>query len=284
MGRSKGKMDSISLPDKEKISNLSGGFVNSRRVYRERGIDDFTNSVRADFSEAAPIKVPERTEPEKREEDDFIEKSRAKPMPKSNTDTRYLKLGRRSVPRWRFFKIAAIVLVAIIVLCVFCPPIMLSNSEGTTKRNNIFADKGISAVKEELLKNENVYNIDNMTSEKPENYRVCTLGIQVSNYTPFKSYIGGFSILTCDPLYKDKFVSVSINEPDGYVIPAFSVRTVQVNVLVCVTEMTDQQLTDAMTSLVLKTTGLKKGLGSLPGMPIIPGAIFVSDALEYNLD
>lgn len=283
MGSSKHSMDSIKLPDKDKISNLKGGYVNSRRVYRENGIDDFTNAVRADFSEAAPIKVPERTEPEKKEEDEFIESSRAKPMPKSNTDTRYVKLGGKSVARWKFFKIAAIVLAAVIVLTMFCPPLMLSNSEGTTVRKNIFENKGISVVKEELLKNENVYNIDNMTSERPENYRICTLGIQVSNYTPFKTYIGGFSVLSCDPLYKDKIVSVSIDDPEGYTIPPFSVRTVQANVLICVAEMTDQQLTDAVTSIILKTTGLKKGLGGLPGIPVIPAAIFASDALEYSL-
>ncbi|MBR4622079.1 MAG: hypothetical protein IKO44_00935 [Ruminococcus sp.] len=285
MPKSKGSMDSIQLPDKEQINSMRGGFVGSRRVYKEHGIDDFGGTVRAsaEFSSAAPIKVPERTEPEKKDElDDFT----AKPMPSPSSDGRksHVKLGGRYIARWRFFKIAAIILVAIILVSTFLPPFMVSTGDGKVVRENIFENKGISAVKEELLKNENVYNIDNMTSEKAENYRRCTVDIRISNYTPFKTYIGGFSIVTCDPAYKDKLISVRPAKEDGYVIRPFSVQTVSAEILVCITELDDEKLTEALTSVVLRTTDTKKGLGGLPGMPIIPGFILVADNMEFRID
>lgn len=284
MGSSKNSMDAIKLPDKEKINSLQGGYVGSRRVYKERGIDDFTGAVRAraEFAEAAPIKVPERTEPDEKDEDDFIPKP--KPAPSPEAKKRSIRLGGRYIARWRFFKVAAIALAVLIVLCTFFPPILSSTQESDTIKTNIFVNKGLSAVKEDLLKEENVFNIENMKSEKPDNYRICSVSIQVSNYTPFKTYIDGFSIVTCDPLYEDKFVSVSIDSDDGYTIEPFKVKTVTAKILVCVAELNDEQLTDAVTSLVLRTTGMKKSLGGLPGVPTVPGIVFVSDALEFHLD
>ena len=285
MGRDKrNSMDSIKLPDKDSINNLSGGYVNSRRVYKERGVDDFTNAVRADFDQAAPIKVPERTEaPEPKDEfDQLIEKEKAKNSGETKKKKiRGYKVGKKYIPAWLVRRIAIIVVSVLFVLITFFPPITMSTSDGYVSDAEIFGTQSISQVKESILANDYVYDIDNMSSENPNNYRVCTVDVDLKNFSPYPVKLPGFSIVKCDPMYKDKIISVRIAGGEVEMSP-FSVKTVTVEVFLNVVDLTPEQFDDAMTSLVLRTNGLRKMIGPI-AIPTMPGFVFVSDSLEYHL-
>ncbi|MBR1384547.1 MAG: hypothetical protein IJ555_12185 [Ruminococcus sp.] len=279
---SKNTMDSIKLPEKDKISQLKGGYENSRRVYKEQGIDDFTNAVRANFDSAAPVKMPERTEaPTPKDEfEELIEKekqNKSKVKPK-----RGVKVGKRYVAKWLVMRIAVISILSLFIIVTFFPPFTFSTVDGEVISDNIFENRSITQVKQDVLMNEMVYNIDNMTSVNPSNYRICTVDIDIKNFTPYKVELPGFSIVTSDPMYRDKFISAKLR--DGAVeIDAFKVKTVTVEVLMNVFEINEEQFDEAMTSLILRTNGMKKKLGPVP-IPVIPAFVFVSDSLEYHLN
>lgn len=280
--RNQNIMDSITPPDKTKISELSGGFVDSKRVHKETGIDDFTNQVRADFHEAAPIKVPERiegTEKEKDELDKYLEEQERQKQLREKTKAKGVKVGKSYVAGWLVKKIVIIAVVLLVLFIAVVPPICTNSQEGSTQNVNVFEKQSYSQLKENLLSDWSVYNIDNMSSEKAANYRVCTVGINMGNYSPFKIVADGFSVVTVDPTYKDKIVAVRV--PGGKIeLSPFKVETLTVEVLVNVHELSSEQLDEAMTSLVLKTSGMWKKAGPLP-IPCIPAFVFVSDALEY---
>ena len=66
----------------------------------------------------------------------------------------------------------------------------------------------------------------------------------------------------------DKFISVRL--ADGAVeIEPFKVTTVTVEVLMNVNELNEDQFDEAMTSLILRTNGLRKKLGPV-SIPTIP--------------
>lgn len=283
--RNQNIMDSIAPPDKTKISDLQGGFVDSKRVHKETGIDDFTNQVRADFSEAAPVKVPERiedTELEKDELDKYLEEQERLKEMREKTKAKGVKVGKSYVAGWLVRKIVIISLIILAVFITLIPPICTNSHEGTSLDVNVFETQSYSQLKETVLSEWSVYNIDNMTSERASNYRVCTVGINVSNYSPFRIEADGFSVVSVDPAYKDKIIAVRI--PQGKLeLSPFKVDTVTVEVLLNVHELNDEQFCEAITSLVLKTSGMWKKAGPIP-IPCIPAFVFVSDALEYHLN
>ena len=199
MRSSNKSMDSINLPDEDKIKNLQGGYVDSRRVYKEKGIDDFTNTVRANFDTAAPVSVPERTE-EKKEIDEFDElieerKKQADKKPKEKG----IKFGGKYHARWLVRRIAIIAVIALFVVVTFLPPLSLSGTVGKVLDTNVFEQSNMAQLKVDLLSDSNVYDIENLSSEKPENYRVCTVEIDVRNFSPYSVEIPGFSIVSVFP-------------------------------------------------------------------------------------
>ena len=283
--RNQNIMDSIAPPDKTRISDLKGGFVDSKRVHKEAGIDDFTNTVRADFSAAAPVKVPERiegTELEKDELDKYLEEQERLKERRNKTKAKGIKVGNKYVAAWLIKKIVIIAVFLLVIFMTLVPPICTNSHEGGTLDTNVFASQSFSQVKESVLSEWSVYNIDNMTSERSSSYRVCTVNINMSNFSPFKIEADGFSVVSVDPTYKDKIIAVRV--PSGKIeISPFKVDTVTTEVLINVHELNDEQLCEAMTSLVLKTSGMWKKAGPIP-IPCIPGFLFVSDALEYHLN
>lgn len=277
-------MDSINLPDKDKIRDLKGGYVNSRRVYKENSISDFTNAVKADFSDAAPIKVPERTEPPKEQDemDKLIEERKKAAEQSSANKKKGVKIGKKYVAKWLVRRIVIICVSVLFVLITFFPPFVFSTCDGETLDINVLENKSLPTLKEELLANTYVYNIDNLSTENSANYKVCTVDIDIKNFTPYSVEISGFSIVTCDPMYRDKFVAARLKDGPCE-LGMFSVKTVTVEVLLNVVEINEDQFDDAMTSLILRTNGMKKRLGPVP-IPVPPAFVFVSDALEYRLN
>ena len=278
-----GSMDPIQLPDQDQIRNLSGGYVNSRRVYKESSIDDFTNAVRPNFDSAAPIKVPERTEQNETpldEMDKLIEEEKKKQQNK--TKRRGYKVGGKYVAAWLVRRIVIIAVCVLLFAITFLPPITLSTSEGEVLSGDIFGSKSVSQLRQEVLANDFVYNIDAMSSELPKNYRVCTVKIDLKNFSPYKVILPGFSVVTSDVLYKDKIISARLDDGECEISP-FSVKTVTVEVLLNVNELTTEQFDKLMTSIILRTNGLRKKLGPI-SIPTVPAFVFVSDSLEYNLE
>ena len=285
--RNQNIMDTITPPDKVKINQLSGGFVDSKRVHKETGIDDFTNTVRADFSEAAPVKVPERiegTENEKDELDKYLDEQKrlSELRDKTKPKSKGVRVGNKFVAGWLVKRIVIIFVILLLVFIILVPPICTNSHEGTVLKENLFKNKTVSQLREEVLTDWMVYNIDNMSSERAENYRVCTVNLNMGNYSPFKIEADGFKVVTCDPRYQDKLIAVRMQDGNKIEISPFKVEEFTVEVLVNVSELNDEALTETLTSLVLKSSGLWKKAGPIP-IPAAPAFMFVSDALEYHL-
>ncbi len=281
MANSKHTMDSIQLPDQDKLNNLKDGFSDQRKVHKETGFDDFTNVTRADFSRATAVNIPTRTEEKEDDEDDFIPKT----DPNRKANNIGVRVGKRYVAKTRLLKIIIVCIIIFAVILFFFPPIVTNNYNASKCENiNVFQNIGISELKEEIYKNKNVYNEDALSSEKSENYRLCTIVLSVKNYTPFELKISGYEIVTADTMYKDRFVYASSSNENGDIIPAFSTQPVKVEVLVNVAELTDEQFDTAVTSLVLKTVGMKKKVSKSSYCPCLPAFVFVSDAISFELE
>ncbi|MBR6045529.1 MAG: hypothetical protein IKP47_07845 [Ruminococcus sp.] len=282
MPKQRGSMDSINLPDKEQLSSLSGGYADSRRVYREKGIDDFGNAVRADFNSATPVRMPERAPAQEEPKDEFDKLIEQEKNKKANAvKHKGFKIAGRYVQRWLVIRIAVIIVVILFILVTFFPPFTFSSTDGRVIEGNIFENRSLAQVKEDVLMSDFVYNIDALSSVNPNNYRVCTVDIDIKNFSPYKVELPGFSIVSCDPLYKDKFISARLNGGTCE-ISAFSVKTVTVEVLMNVHELNAEQFDAAMTSLVIRTNGMRKKLGPI-SIPTVPAFVFVNDSLEYHL-
>lgn len=281
MANSKNTMDSISLPDKEKIDNMKGGFVSSRRVYKETSFDDFTNTVRADFDRATVVNVPTRTEEKTDDEDDFI----PKPDPNRKANPIGVKVGSTYVAKTKVVKIVVICIVALALVIFFLPPLAVNDADVSKSESvNIFANKGLSELKEDIFNNTNVYNEEALSSERSENYRMVTVGMNLKNYTPFELKIPGYSIVTGDTMYKDKVVCAAPENEGGDVVEPFTSKTVKVKILINITDMDDSAFDEAVTSLVIRTSGMKKKIGKNTYCPCVPAFMFVSNAISFDKD
>ena len=270
-------MDSIKLPDQTKIDDLKGGY-RGKVIHKETGFDDFTNVTRADFDRATVVSVPTRTE-EEEDEDDFI----PKPLPSTGKKIG-VKIGRTYIAKARLAKIIAICAAVLVVYMLFFPPFMLNNEDASGSRYvNIFANSGLSQVKEDIFKNASVHSEEALSSEKAQDYRICTIGFKLRNLSPFELKIDSYSIVLADPMYSDSLVYAAPMNEGGDTVAPFGYESVEVQVLVNVKDMDDKAFDEAVTSMVIRTVGLKKKIGGFY-CPCIPAFAMVSNAITFRLE
>lgn len=232
-----------------------------------------------------------RLELEKDDPDDFI----PKPDPDKKAPDRMnmgVKVGSSYVKRK---KVVVWIVVAFLILAcalLFLPPIMTSQSDQTEViyDRNVFENMGMTEFKTYALANYSVYSEEAFASEKKENYRVVSMNVHLQNSSPFEVSVGQFEIVRAPKAYKDKICYVTSTKTDkegaitAETVPGFSGKDVTVEIMVNVTDMTDEQFDEAITGLILKTTDTKKRIASNTYVPSIPAFLFVSDNVSVSVN
>ena len=280
MNSSKNTMDSLKLPDQDKLDSLQDGFI-TKKPESTGSFDDFDKVTAPTFAKAGKVQDIPNKEDKKDDPDDFI----PKPDPNRKANNIGVKVGKRYVSKKRMAKIIACCVIAAAVVLFFFPPVVTNNTdESSAEKENIFQTMGLTELKEDILKNKSVYSEEGLSSELSENYRICKVSLNIKNMTPFELKIPGYDIVSADSDYKQRFIYASPEKSGGDIIPPFSNEPVTVEVLVNVASMTDLQFDEAVTSLVLKTSGMKKKIGKSLYCPCIPAFVPVSNASSFILE
>ncbi|MDO4944711.1 MAG: hypothetical protein Q4E74_05865 [Ruminococcus sp.] len=289
-------MDSIAVPDTEKIKKLSDPKFHGSEANRQADaiFDGNRFNKVGDFDRATKFygSIEEkRLELEKDDPDDFI----PKPDPDKKAPDRMnmgVKVGSSYVKRK---KVVVWIVVAFLILAcalLFLPPIMTSQSDQTEViyDRNVFENMGMTEFKTYALANYSVYSEEAFASEKKENYRVVSMNVHLQNSSPFEVSVGQFEIVRVPKAYKDKICYVTSTKTDkegaitAETVPGFSGKDVTVEIMVNVTDMTDEQFDEAITGLILKTTDTKKRIASNTYVPSIPAFLFVSDNVSVSVN
>lgn len=229
-----------------------------------------------------------------KDKDDFI------PKPVEKKEVRHMdkgiKFGRGYVRRGKvYFWIGfSVILLALAIL--FLPPFMSSISDETEVLYgyNAFEDMGMTDFKSYALANYSVYNEKSFSSEKSENYRVVSLSVHLQNVSPFELKIPQYKAVKVPKKYEEALCYVTSEaaketqgnkkKVEGDMVKPFGVTDVTVNVMVNVTDMTDEDFDELITGLVLMTDGAKRRMFGNFYIPCLPSVMNVSDNSEISIN
>lgn len=300
----KATMDSISVPDTEKIRKLSDPDFKKGTGINKTADDIFEgnrfNKVgyfdRATKYYESP--TDKRYEYEQEEDEDNFDdfdnfKAKTDPERKApNTLDKGVKVGSQYVKRKRV--IAWIVVIVLLLACalLFLPPISSPDTDesGVLHEENPFKSMGMTEFKTYALSNFSVYNEDAFSSEKSENYRIVKLTVHLQNPSPFEVTIPQYKVSHVSSEYEDKICYVTATQKDkdqkvvGDIIPAFASKDVEIQLMVNVEGMSESVFRDAVTGVVLSTSGMKKKISDSAYLPCIPMWIFVSNGINVEMD
>ncbi|MBO4868026.1 MAG: hypothetical protein J5582_15915 [Ruminococcus sp.] len=207
-----------------------------------------------------------------------------------------VKVGSAYVERKKVIIWITVALVLLISALLFLPPLMNSTTQETTVDHdrNIFQKMGMTEFKTYALSNYSVYSQEAFSSEKNENYRVIEMTVHVQNSSPFQVTIPQYKALYVPTRYEDKVCYVSsakrASTKDGEgkvvgdVIDGFQGKDVTVELMINVSNMTEEQLDECVTGMVLSTVGAKKKIAKNVYVPCLPALLFVSNAVTVQLD
>ena len=293
-----GDMDPIKLPDKKKIRALNeetrrGSAVNQ---YAEALFSTDKSRHQGSFERAIAYEDPGRNltlapEEEEEEEEEDITEFAARNVPKATGLNRGVKLGGQYVKK-KTIVIWCVIAVSFLLAMMFAfPPIMTDDVDNSKvlEDQDIFKDMGMTELKAYASAHYYVHSQKAFNSEKSENYRVVELAFNARNLSPFTVEIPKMVVTKVDPMFEDhiayvKFGSVDENGKDvPEKIPAFSSKKITVQILVEVSEMSEKEFNDAITSMILSTEGMNKKVFGL-SVPCVPFFIFVSDNISLDLN
>ncbi|MBR1864101.1 MAG: hypothetical protein IJ806_08450 [Ruminococcus sp.] len=295
--RRRASMDSISLPDESKINQLNkrkpGVGVNAMadqifdgHRFNKPGNFDAVGRFHEKLEEKKPRENPE---------DAFI----PKPDPTKKAPDHLhkgVKVGTAYVERKRVFIWIGFFIALIIAALLFLPPVMSSKAEDTRVLydRNVFASKGMTEFKSYALANYSVYNENAFLSEKNENYRVIELSVHMQNSSPFETKIPQYKVFKCPEKYRSRICYVtSANTAEdadgttrviGDTVPGFAGADIKIEIMVNVTDMTDEELDKCITGLVLCTDDAQKKIAPKKYIHCLPGLLFISNNVSVSLD
>lgn len=279
-------MDSIRTPDLDNLSKEQSKVLNTFDRYTRA--EDYSGKVRADFDRAQKVQDFELKSKKEEEKDDgeaLMEEFSAKRVPKTaaNALDKGVKVHGKYVARKKIIFAVAAVIILLLLVSLFVPPIYTANdSESSCRREDIFAADGISRYKAKIMEDHYVYNIDAMTSDRSDSYRICTVAFDAKNYSPFEVVVDNYEISNWGD-FEDNIVCSTVVD-DSEVIPPFSTKTVKVEILVRSDGLTREEFDSAITSLRLYTKGTKKKIGKKLEIPCIPAFMNVSDVIAFDPD
>lgn len=282
----KPSMDTIKTPDLKNLNSEQSKVLNTFDRYTRA--EDYSGKVRADFGRAQQVQdfeLKSKKEEEKDECEVLIEEFSAKRVPTAAAGTlsKGVKVRGKYVARKKVITAVIIAVIVILLLILFTPPIYTANdSESSCRREDIFASVGATQYKADMMNNHYVYNIEALSSDKSDSYRICTVAFDARNYTPFPVALDDYVISGGGDF--ESHIVYSTYVEDSNEIPAFSTKTVKIEILINRDGLTDEEFDKAITSLTLRTKGAKKRIGKSIGIPCIPAWMGVSDVITFDPD
>ena len=282
-----GKMDSLKTPDLDHLDEKQSEQLN-KHDNRIRSDDDPDN-LRAEFSPVSHDGREFQIRPKVKAVDgetmseQFSTKSvrDAKKRGEGEIDRmdQGVLVNGSYVARKTIIKFLLIMIGIICFVLFFVPPICTcSNEECGCRFEDIFAEKGASKFKTDILSQRYVYNIDAMSSDVSRSYRICTVGIDIKNYLPTPVTVKDFAISNGGE-FKDHIV-YAYSDKGSFSIDPFEQKKVYVNILINKAGLSDGEFDRAITSLTLTAKGMKK----FGFIPCIPAIMHVSDVISFDPD
>ena len=291
-----GDMDSIRLPDKQEIRALNtpkhrGSLTNQ---YAEslfsKGESHYKGSFeRAILYEDPAMNLRTSKDEEEEQEEDFSDFN-AKEIPKATGLNRGVKLGNQYVKK-KTIVIWCTVAVTFLLFMMFAfPPIISDDTSSSVvdKEANVFKNMGMTELKAYASSHYSMNSQKAFTSEKMENYRVVKLAYNARNLSPFKVEIPKFVVKKVASQYKDRIAYISMadkkenGDQEPAEIPAFGSKTVTIEVLVNVADLSEKEFNEAVSSMIIATEGMNKKVFGL-SVPCIPSFIFVSNNILLDM-
>ena len=144
------------------------------------------------------------------------------------------------------------------------------------------------------LSNYSVYSPEAFSSEKNESYRVIEMTVHVQNSSPFEVTIPQYEAVHVPKKYTDKVCYVTstaraaTKEGSGKVIgdtiEGFTGKDVKIEMMINVADMTDEELDECVTGMVLSTSGAKKRIARNVYVPCLPAFLFISDNVTVHIN
>ena len=279
------KMDTIKTPDLKNLNQKQYDNINNFDRYSRA--EDYSGKVRVSFDQATQMKELDSILAQKHEKKDEVEEmleefqSKRRPTVAASRMNQGVKIHGTYVARRRIITAVIVAVSLLILFMLFAPPFYKANdSESSCRYEDIFASKGVTGYKVDVAKDKSVYNFDALSSEKSDSYRICTVAFEAKNLTPFAVYMDDYAIVGGGD-FKDHIV-YSTAVGDSREIPAFSTKTVRVEILVNRSGLTDAEFDKAVTSLTLYTKGARKRVSKTAGLPCIPAFMTVSDVISFD--
>lgn len=228
-------------------------------------------------------------------DDSFI----PKPDPKKKAPDLFhqgVKVGSAYVERKKVIIWITVALVLLICALLFLPPLMNSSTQETKVDfdRNVFEKMGMTEFKTYALSNYSVYNQEAFSSEKNENYRVIEMKVHVQNSSPFQVIIPQYKALYVPNRYDNRVCYVTSpkraatkdgeGKVVGDVIEGFQGKDVTIELMINVANMTEKQLDECVTGMVISTVNAKKKIARNVYVPCLPAVLFISDAVTVQLD
>ena len=153
---------------------------------------------------------------------------------------------------------------------------------------------GMTEFKTFAMANYSVYDQKAFSSEKNENYRVIEMTVHVQNSSPFEVTIPQYEAVHVPAKYKEKvcYVTSTVQKATkdgngkvvGDTIAGFAGKDVTIELMINVTDMTEEDLEECVTGMVLSTTGTTKKITRNLRVPCLPAFLFVSDTVTVPLN
>ena len=282
-----GKMETLKTPDLKHLDDEQTENLNSHGVTGRA--DDGSGKSISDFMPVSPSGKEFTVQPTKEllppDGEQLLEEFSTKSVrdaqkrgEASHLDQGVLVNGsyvaRRTILRFLF-----IVIFVVAFVLFFVPPVFkANNNEGSCRYEDIFAGKGSSQFKTEILSKNYVYNIEAMSSDVSESYRICTVAFDVNNFLPVPVEIKDYAISGGGD-FGDHIV-YAYADSSAKNFDSMEKKTIYVNILVNKAGLSDGEFDRAVTSLTLTTKGMKKyGV-----IPCIPAMMNVSDVISFDPD
>lgn len=227
-----------------------------------------------------------------KDKDDFI------PKPVEKKEVRHLdkgiKFGRGYIRRGKLYFWVVFSLLVLVLAILFLPPFMSSIPDETEVLygQNVFESMGMTDFKSYAMSNYSVYNEEAFASEKSDSYRVVSLRVHLQNVSSFELKIPQFKVVSVPKKYEKALCYVTSEtarkatdkEHEGDVVKSFGVEDVTVEIMVNVTDMTDEEFDELITGMVIRTEGAKRRIAGKFYLPCLPSVLKISDNTEVSIN
>lgn len=267
------RMTAISSPYLDSLDNLDGSSISDEERERIKAERELNESLYNNLDGKAG-----KVASQGRSYNDFRYKK--KQTTRLDKDTIDMHEYNRTLSNLRSSKVKknaavcavflVVVLAAIAILVM--PPVFMAKPDLTvSSKDSIFQNISYQELKNKMNKENCIYNTEAFKSDDAEKYRTVTITYDVSNPSVFDMNLKSFKVASVDSKYKKNVFCVSCKNP--VTIKAFSSDEVNIDVIICVDEMSDKDFQKCVDSLLIKSQEAYRDIMGYE-LPIIQGFAF----------